>query len=53
MNIAVIGGDLRQCYLAEVLSKAGHKIRAYDVADVETGSRCAKESGMKICDTVV
>lgn len=32
MTIAVIGGDLRQCYLAKTLLDAGHKVKAFDIA---------------------
>ena len=32
MTIAVIGGDLRQCYLAKTLLEAGHKVKAFDIA---------------------
>lgn len=48
MNIAVIGGDLRQCYLTETLVEAGYRIKAYESADNEL----SVSYGAKVCDTV-
>ena len=32
MNIAVVGGDVRQCYVARTLINNGHKVKAFDLA---------------------
>ena len=31
MEIAVVGGDLRQCYLADTLINAGYTVKTFDL----------------------
>ncbi|MBE5936722.1 MAG: hypothetical protein E7265_01680 [Lachnospiraceae bacterium] len=59
MNVAVVGGDLRQCYLAGELLRRGYVVKTYDVACEgiieELGGRICRSLGDAIegCKVVV
>lgn len=57
MEIAVVGGDLRQCYLADTLINAGYTVKTFDLMcdDIAAGAvRKEKLSeAVKGCGAVV
>ena len=48
MNIAVVGGDLRQCYLVGTLIELGYHVKAFDLAC----RNVVEDYGNVICDTL-
>lgn len=44
MNIAVVGGDIRQCYLARTLIINGYKVKTFDLACREVIRDCEIEA---------
>ncbi len=57
MVITVVGGDVRQCYLANALVNHGFDVRTYDLAcdDIVSGAKKCDKLGaaLKGCDAVV
>lgn len=59
MNIAVVGGDIRQCYLARTLIMNGYKVKTFDLAcrevitDCEVKTTDTLEQALEGCKVVV
>ena len=48
-TLAVVGGDVRQAYLAELLHEAGHTVRTFAPLERRPAAGCTAVSDLQAC----